>query len=38
LKHYNQSFTDFRNIDTYQPTNDIFNLPWSDREREYGNP
>lgn len=38
LKHYNQSFTDFRNIDTYQPTNDIFNLPWSDREREYGKP
>lgn len=36
LKHYNRSFTDFRNIDTYQPSDAIFNLPWPDREREYG--
>jgi hypothetical protein len=36
LKHYNRSFTDFRNIDTYQPSDAIFNLPWPDRENEYG--
>ena len=36
LKHYNRSFTDFRNIDTYQPSDAIFNLPWPEREKEYG--
>ena len=36
LKHYNRSFTDFRNIDTYQPSDAIFKLPWPDRENEYG--
>lgn len=36
LKHYNRSFTDFRNIDTYQPSDAIFNLPWPERETEYG--
>ncbi|MBO1362856.1 RagB/SusD family nutrient uptake outer membrane protein [Prevotella sp. A2931] len=37
LKHYNRSFTDFRNVNTYQPSDEIFNLPWPDREIEYGN-
>nr|WP_314519283.1 RagB/SusD family nutrient uptake outer membrane protein [uncultured Prevotella sp.] len=37
LKHYNRSFTDFRNVDTYQPSDAIFNLPWPDVENEYGN-
>ena len=36
LKHYNRSFTDFRNIDTYQPSDAIFKLPWPDRENEFG--
>lgn len=36
LKHYYRSFTDFRNVDTYQPSSEIFNLPWPDREVEYG--
>lgn len=36
LKHYYRSFTDFRNVDTYQPSSEIFNLPWPDCEVEYG--
>lgn len=37
LKHYNQAFSDFRSMVTYEPTNAIFVLPWPDRELEYGN-
>jgi len=36
LKHYNKAFSDYRGINTYQPSSAIFVLPWPEREKEYG--
>ena len=36
LKHYNKAFSDYRGINTYQPSSAIFVLPWPESEKEYG--
>lgn len=37
LKHFNRSFTDYRNMVTFQPSSTIFVLPWPEKELEFGN-
>lgn len=37
LKHYNVAFKDYLNSITYQPSSEIFVLPWPEKELEFGN-